>query len=244
MLVCFALQSSCSISKSWHISRELQSDLLPAVDQVAPQWLGTLFATHVFTVLHHSSYSLVSPLLPPPRLAGSHTVRRQTRGTRDVVAWCRRTQDTAPLPRHLPVYSDSDSHLGDRSIHTTQDTRALSVWHMDPEHTKKTQHGSIVIFYFFLNHQLNKTDVSSDALWISIFVNLKKQKSEKAIQQNAEVSSALPCSCSDAAFADVATLISGPAAGPFHADKGRASLRRYSGLNGYISCLHKRGRHK
>lgn len=130
-----------------HLS-ELQSDLLPAVDQVAPQWLGTVFATHVFTVLHHSSYSLVSPP-PPPRRAGSHTVRRQTRGTRDVVAWCRRTQDTAPLPRHLPVYSDSDSHLGDRSIHTTQDTRALSVWHMDPEHTQKKNSTEVLWFFFF-----------------------------------------------------------------------------------------------
>lgn len=123
--------------------------------------------------------------------------------------------------------------------HRTPEPYRCDIW--IPSTHKKKQHGSIVIFFFF------KPPIQLDRCFTQcslniIFLNLKKQKSEKAIQQNAEVSSALPCPCSDAAFADVATLISGPAAGPFHADKGRASLRRYSSLNGYISCLQKKGK--
>lgn len=50
--------------------------------------------------------------------------------------------------------------------HRTPEPYRCDIWIPS---TQKKQHGSIVIFFFFLNHQFNKTDVSPDALWISIF---------------------------------------------------------------------------
>lgn len=141
------------------------------------------------------------------------------------MAWCRRTQDTAALPLQYTVTQTVTLAITVNTQHRTPKPHRCGVW---IPVTKKKKYCD---FY--------KTNSISQALHLTLTVHIKYFK--------IEVLKCYPikcCSCSDPVFADVATLISGTAAVPFHADRGRASLSRRSGLNGHISCLSKRRRHK
>lgn len=181
---------------SWNCSAPF---CLPAIDQVSLQW--TRLCLCLWSTCSRCCITWVTAWIPWPKvtaLGDKHSGRPGVAAAR-----CRWTRDTLSQLRQLPVYSDSDSHLGDQRTHNMGHLTFISVTNVSQANRKM-----VAICLKLIQHLRSY-------LWLTISYKYFK----KQIGENAAACSALSCSCSDAAIAGRASLslysgLNGTSVGP------------------------------